>query len=477
MLASTRDGVVRGVQQGEILIWKGVPFAAPPVGANRFNVPEPVVPWEEEYDASEFGPAPPQIPLGTGMPTASDAREDCLYLNIWSRSTEGRRPVIVWITGGGWVSGAGSMYDGTQYAKRGDVVLVTVNYRLNAFGFLPQTGTLISGNLGLADQIAALQWVKANISSFGGDPENVTLMGESAGAMSISVLMGTLSAQGLFRRAIVQSGGPRPTITPQGASYTTETVLRHLGLEGRKEPHLMEVAADDLLDAATRTYNDASVRTEPFHPIVDGDLLRSHPLDCIGAGIELLIGTCDKEAYTFESDHLWQSRVEFTGRSGAGERLWPMLQRLYRTETADGRDAVLDLHSSVFVVMPSIWLAEQAHQAGARVWQYTFDYAGASPIGAVHGSDVAFTFGMPDKDSLDPAASPDTAKELALKMVDAFCAFAETGAPAVDGPDWPPFEPESRATMSFDATLSLGMDRLPTSLRLGWEGVDPRAIC
>ncbi|MGW6904850.1 carboxylesterase family protein, partial [Streptomyces sp. NPDC054940] len=206
---------MRGVQRGDgVLVWKGLPYAAPPTGSRRYAPPQPVASWTGVRDASAYGHAAPQVPLLPGLPETPNQSEDCLYLNVWSPSPRGRRPVIVWIHGGGFLAGTGNdpTFDGGNYAQR-DCVVVTFNYRLGAFGSLYQPDRYGSGNLRLLDQMAALRWVRDNIAAFGGDPCAVTVMGESAGAMSIGALLGTPKARGLFHRAIIQNGGPRPCHT------------------------------------------------------------------------------------------------------------------------------------------------------------------------------------------------------------------------------------------------------------------------
>ncbi|RDI66930.1 carboxylesterase/lipase family protein [Nocardia pseudobrasiliensis] len=477
LIAQTRAGAVRGVRDGEVTVWKGLRYAEAPTGQYRFAAPAPIQPWPGVREATEFGPAPLQFQLAADIPAPANQSEDCLFATVYSPGTDGRRPVIVWIPGGGFVSGAGSVYDGSAYARRG-IVLVTINYRVNVFGYLYQPQRPGSGNAGLLDQLAALRWVRDNIAAFGGDPDNVTVMGESAGGMSIGLLLGMPQARGLFHRAIVQSGGARPTACPQGKTRTLDTLLHHLNLSTGQTGKLLDLPAEHLLTAAEKTYNDNSILTEPFRPLLDDHVLPAHPLDRLNPGTDLLIGTCAKEAYTFADNTLWQDRMEYIGRTAAGDQTWQRLQQIYRDSTPIDRDATLDLHSSVFVVMPSVWLAEHAHRAGNRVWQYTFDYPRASAAGAIHGSDLAFTFGTPDTRQLAPGTDTTEAQRLADTMVDTFTAFARTGTPTITAiPDWPQFRPDQRTTLAFDTTLRYTDDRLPDVQRQAWTGIDPRLVC
>ena len=236
VLVETRRGTVRGVAEGGLAVFRGLPFARPPVGPLRFRPPEPPEPWSGVRDAARFGTSASQngALVGTLMSLGiSRTGDDCLYLNVWTPGADrGRRPVLVWIHGGAFILGSGSqmLYDGATLTRRGDVVVVTINYRLGALGFLrlrDRFGDRLpaTGNEGLLDQVAALEWVRDEIAAFGGDPANVTIFGESAGAMSCATLLGVPRARGLFHRAILQSGarttsGPAtpPRASPTGCS-------------------------------------------------------------------------------------------------------------------------------------------------------------------------------------------------------------------------------------------------------------------
>ncbi|MEW2626165.1 carboxylesterase family protein [Streptomyces sp. NPDC048106] len=475
LVAATRSGKVRGVEQSDgVLVWKGVPYAAPPVGPLRFAPPQQVASWTGVRDATEFGPASLQIPPLPGLPGQS---EDSLYLNVWSPSTEGKRPVIVWLYGGAFVAGRSNdpTYDGEHYVRR-DCVLVTLNYRLAAFGSLYQPDRPGSGNLRLLDQIAALRWVRDNIAAFGGDPSSVTVMGESAGAMSLGALLGSPQARGLFRRAILQSGGPRPTHTAEFASATREAVMRSLGITDASR--LMKVPAADLVDASAQAWDDPHL-LEPFPHVIDGVVLPVHPLAAVGGGVDLMIGTCAQESELFMGSPLFAGRFESLARQATGERAWQRILQVYEDTSLPGHTTLNDVISGWFVVMPSVYLAEHAHRAGARVWQYTFDYAGASANGAWHSSDIPFTFGNfgPDDFGTPQLPDPTTARELSSKMIDSFIAFARKGTPSTPAlPAWPAFTSRDRACLSFDAEPRLLRDRLASARREAWAGVDPYAV-
>lgn len=258
----TRCGELRGSQEGGLSVFRGIPYARPPVGPLRYRPPQPPEPWNGVRDALRFGPAPPQdaqamgsmLDMGIGR-----TDEDCLYLNVWTPAPDaGRRPVMVWIHGGAFILGAGSqyLYDGATLARRGDVVVVTVNYRLGALGFLPlqdaQGQPMASGNEGLLDQIAALEWVRREIAAFGGDPGCVTLFGESAGAMSCAALLGMPRARGLFQRVILQSGSANYISSPAAAAGISANLLRELGLAPEQAEALRELPATRILSAQRR---------------------------------------------------------------------------------------------------------------------------------------------------------------------------------------------------------------------------------
>jgi para-nitrobenzyl esterase len=260
-LVETNYGKVQGIEDNGVRVFKGIPFAQPPVGRLRFRAPQAPRPWAGVRDAREYGPAAVQNQSLLGPALGFDigpSNEDCLYLNVWTPGLEGRRPVLVWIHGGAFVMGAGSqaLYDGTTLSSRGDVVVVTINYRLGCLGFLRLPGGngdgMGSGNEGLLDQIAALEWVRDNIAGFGGDPRNVTIFGESAGSISVATLLGTPRAQGLFQRAILQSGSANLVSSRDHAERVAAAMLQEIGADGARG--LQGVATAGLLELQQRLY-------------------------------------------------------------------------------------------------------------------------------------------------------------------------------------------------------------------------------
>src|SRR5918997_2241305 len=293
----TTGGLVRGITADGVHSWRGVPYAAPPVGARRLRAPQPVEPWEGVRDASRFGPVPIQERIGdfigAGKHTPMD--EDSLTLNVSAPTTPSTepRPVMVWFYGGAFVVGASSAptYRGYDFVRRGDVVYVSVNYRLGALGYLDFSGygtpeRPVESNLGLRDQIAALEWVRDNIAAFGGDPDQVTIFGESAGAISVTTLMTVPSARGLFHRAIAESSAPGMVFGQERARAWAAAYVTAMGADDDPLAGLTTATPHQLLGAA-RVLRDQlgdQPGTIPTAPVVDGDLLLEAPLDAFEAG-------------------------------------------------------------------------------------------------------------------------------------------------------------------------------------------------
>jgi para-nitrobenzyl esterase len=315
-------GVVRGERQDGVARFLGIPYAAPPFGKNRFAPPAPLVPWDGVRSATEYGPT---VPKGDYPPQYARLLaeqvipgEDCLNLNVWApMPLQGSRPVLVWIHGGSFMNGSGSVleYDGTAFARDG-VVCVTINYRLAADGFLyleddPDAG---SANRGLQDQVAALTWVRDNIAAFGGDPSRVTVAGESAGAMSVTTLLAMPSARGLFTQAITQSGAAAHTLTPETAAKVRTFLAGSLGIEPTREAFqtvdlatLVKAASNLVVEVQTAPdpsrWGSLALSLLPFAPVVDGTVLPTEPLRAFASGasadVAVLTGTNREEARLF----------------------------------------------------------------------------------------------------------------------------------------------------------------------------------
>ncbi len=310
-VVKTRYGEVRGSVADGVHTFKGIPYAAPPFGAYRLRPPQPVAPWSGVRDALSYGRKPPEPPHPPWVPELAIPGEDCLNLNIWSPDLRSAgRPVMVWISGGLFEyhgAGASPWYDGSRFARDG-IVCVTINYRVGPDGFL----YLGEGdaNRGLLDQIAALQWVQENIAAFGGDPQNVTIFGESAGAMSVGTMLSMPRAEGLFRRAIAQSGAAQHVTSAATAQRISQYLAEKLGVAATREA-IAAVPLDRLLAVQEELKADVDAHPDPqrwgevaanllpFEPVIDGEILPARPIDRIvagaGAGVDVMVGTNTEE--------------------------------------------------------------------------------------------------------------------------------------------------------------------------------------
>ena len=487
----TRQGTVRGSASDDVIVFKGIPYAAPPFGANRFRRPQPVEPWSGVRDALSYGPNAPQLPypppLDVLIPDYDAQGEDCLNLNIWSPAHGSAGcPVMVWIPGGAFEHGTGAApaYSGSRFARDG-IVCVTINYRVGADGFLfLGDGT---ANLGLLDQLAALEWVRENIAAFGGDPDNVTIFGESAGAMSVSTLLSMPRADGLFRRAIAQSGGPHMVISADTAQRVGQLLAEKLGVAATRTA-LAAVPTQRLLQAQAELSADLAAHPDPerwglevalsmmpWQPVIDGEIIPARPIDRIAAGagasIDLMVGTTTDE---------WRL---FLAPSGAIEHITADI--LAGTVAAYGLpiDATLAVYSGAhpnaspgdllaallgdwYVGIPAIRLAD-AH-ANSTKPTYMYEFAWRSPqfaglLGACHGLEIPFVFDTL-ANGMEPLMGSDPPQALADTMHAAWVSFAATGDSG-----WPQYDLDRRSTMRLDTTSAVVDDPRSAEREL-WRG-------
>ena len=495
--ASTTHGALQGAWHAGIARFAGIPFAAPPVGPLRFRPPQPAEPWDGVRAADAFGPIAPQNPSIMDALFGGDSEawdEDCLYLNVWTPALDGSLPVMVWIHGGGFEMGSGSspLYDGTSFARDG-VVLVTLNYRLGAFGFLELGGLdpdlAGSGNVGLLDQVAALEWVRDNIASFGGDPDQVTIFGESAGAMSVASLMSMPAASGLFHRAIAQSGAAQACRTPEQAAADTREFLGLAGLDDvdallAAEPAALLAAHGAMAAARVGDPEGVIARTGSplsflaFRPVADGRAVPVDPLGQVAAGsadgIDLLIGTNSEEWKLFamaapalpDEDALRRrTGLLVTDPDGALDA--------YRQEIDEPTIASLEcavLTDAVFRI-PALRLAA-AQASHATVYGYLWTWgspAFGGMIGAAHAIEIPFVFDLVEDHRLHVFVGADAPTELSRATHQAWVEFARHGVPAADTlPTWPPYDTGERATMVLDVEPQVALDPQSTSRKF-WE--------
>jgi len=480
-IVAVSGGKVRGHRPSSVWAFFGVPYAGSPGGAGRWRPPTPPEPWAGVRTADGFGPIAPQAPpsfdfaVPSGTPEQS---EDCLTLNVWTPGLdERRRPVMVWIHGGGFTSGTGSapLYEGTALAEVGDVVVVTINYRLGALGFLghPEladgAGQEGIGNWGLMDQVAALRWVRRHIADFGGDPDNVTVFGESAGAMSISALLGAPAARGLFGRAILQSGPPY-THTEEEAVSAAGDLAAELGLAGPTRRALEQVPAADLV-AATEVLQGRPPRPGqiplPLLPVLDGRFLSRPPQAAVRggdhAGVTLMVGTnrdevalqvfADPKAVGMDDDQL-RARVRRAAPTADPETVVAHYRtvRAARGEGTGPRDMWIAIGSDLVFRLPTLRLAaaQGDHQGATYVYLFTW----VTPIfggvlGSCHALEIPFVFGSVRRPSVAglTGGGPE-AEELSRRMQLAWTAFARTGDPThPEAGAWPAWDDDRRTTM------------------------------
>jgi para-nitrobenzyl esterase len=508
-IATTRQGRIEGEERDGLAIFRGIPYAAPPVGARRWRAPEPPEPWSGVRKASSFASCSPQnlIPLDLleAFKISESQSEDCLYLNIWTPGIDGaRRPVLVWIHGGAFTigSGAQSIYDGAPLAKRGDVVVVTINYRLGPLGFLrlsELTGGRIpsTGNEGILDQVAALTWVRENIAAFGGDPENVTIFGESAGGMSVGTLLGLPKARGLFQKAIPQSGASSTANTRERAVLVAERFASLLGV-GRDPDALLSATPEQLLAATAQLAGppgtpSGEVGGMPLAPVVDGEVQPRLPLESVArgsaAGVPLLLGTTLEEWKLFLpadptnfslTDEALLARCQ--ARLGAAARGVIDAYRKARAERGAAVTAVelwSALETDRIFRMPALRLAETQARHDPRVYSYLFTWKSpmlGGMLGSCHALELGFVFGTHSQPGMvDFSGAGPKADELSQRMMDAWLAFARSGDPSTRSAAWPRYTATERPTCVFGEETKLV--RAPhDEERRAWEAAPESAI-
>ncbi|MER7693958.1 carboxylesterase family protein [Streptomyces sp. NPDC097610] len=456
----TKNGSVRGFRaSADVVAVLGIPYAAPPFGANRFREPLPAPTWTGVREGRGFGPIAPQSARLPGAPVWSPGDEDILTVNLWTPAPDGGRlPVLVWIHGGAYTFGSSAQpdFDGTVLARAG-LVVVTLNYRIGfeGFGHVPADGEIAyPDNRGLLDQVAALRWVRENIAAFGGDPDNVTIAGQSSGAASVACLMVMDRARGLFRRAIAHSPAS-PCYTRDIAAATTREIAAAAGCPATSEglasatPQALVVAADQVVDHYRRDPASGSRHYDPslYAPVLDGYVLPTDPLTGMAAGatrdVDLLVCTTTEEYWLLDAvgSSAKVTTDEQLARFAEDFGLPDGLVAGYRAAMpqAPVLDVYLAIYSDLLFGEYGNRLAELHAQAGGRAFLSRFDRRRTGPHGVVrawHCADVPFAFGNLDNESLAflIGGAPTTADQgLARRMVRAWAAFAATGSPG-----WPP---------------------------------------
>ncbi|MDD9944716.1 MAG: carboxylesterase family protein [Myxococcales bacterium] len=461
-IASTVAGQLQGhtdQRNANVIEFRGVRYGESTAGTQRFKAPVPVQAWQGIRTADAFGSVCPQSGK-VGSYTVDHKKlpqsEDCLFLNVWTPALEGKRPVMVWLHGRGFAQGAGSepLYDGAALAERGDVVVVTINHRLNVFGYLhlqevggPEYAG--SGMVGMLDAELALRWVRDNIASFGGDPGNVTIFGESGGGLKVSTLLAMPSAKGLFHRAIIQSGPSIRAISARRGAANARALMDKLAVAD--VAGLQAVPADKLRQAAE------SLRIQ-LAPVVNGEHLQAHPYDPVPApsalDVPIMIGACRDEAALFLASDPKQGKLTEAELRERAERI-----------LGDRRDEVLEAFAAsrpgaspwdLFVAISSQRFYHGSHMLAERqakatdtpIWMYSFDFDGASPLGPAHGMEIQYVYNHASRNQ----PGDEAVVQVETAVSGAWIAFARTGNPNhATIPDWPSYSTETRAIMVFDA--------------------------
>ena len=497
-IVDTKAGKIQGIKDEGIEIFKGIPYTERVVGDLRYKSPVPAKRFLGVFLATEFGPICPQITspgfLNSPLP---QSEPDCLNLNIWTPSTDRKkRPVMVWIHGGGFRTGNGRIYNGASIVKRGNVVVVTINYRLNALGFSFIPG--ITSNIGLLDQITALKWVRDNIENFGGDPANVTIFGQSAGGMSVSTLLVMPEAKGLFHRAIAQSGACHPASyrTSEGKAIT-ENVISELGIINDDIEAFRKISAYELVNAESKVWLEkVGNKPWPFSipPYIDEGNISEHPLNLIRKGaaaeVDLLVGTNlnettamkPKDSISKEIDeegmHIWiKNIVEYLGQNKDKAEI---LIKAYReTRKDEGSLSAQKLLDAFFTDLEfrisAIRTAEVQSIQNPNTFMYLFTWPSpfmGGKLGSCHLTEVPFVLGMLDIPYWRIfSGTGEDEKKLSEKIMDSWIAFARTGNPSHSNiPEWPKYNTEKRSTMILGKVIKVVYDPYGKE-RMAWDGI------
>jgi para-nitrobenzyl esterase len=483
-------GKLRGASSVGICSFKGIPYGASPAGHNRFMPPEPPQPWAGVREALAYAGHAWQLPnrpkrrpvLETllGPADATPEGEDCLTLNVWTPGLDDsvKRPVMVWLHGGafGYGSGNRAVTDGTNLARRGDVVVVSVNHRLNIFGFLHLADIggpawAHSGNAGVLDLVAALGWVRDNIAVFGGDPRNVTIFGESGGGGKVSVLLAMPAARGLFHRAIIQSGAAIRVSTRERANALAEAVLKEVGLRPGECERLKTMPAEWLLSAIAPASRAVGRSRWPlldrydFGPVVDGSDLPQHPADpaapAISDDIPLMVGGTREESAFFlaDDDAVWNGsltetelRERLTAVAGSETDAVLATYRSVMPQASPADRLIAALTGSNFWIRTVLLTERYAARRRAPVYMYSLDWQSPAHDGrlkAHHAMDLPFVFD--NTDAADTTSGAPRAHDLAARISATWISFARNGTPDNPAiPSWPVYSTAERATLILD---------------------------
>jgi para-nitrobenzyl esterase len=454
-VVKTRLGYIKGVNENRIAVFKGIPYAEPPVTGLRYLPPEAHRPWRDTLKATQFGSSAPQA-AGAGV----SGHEDCLYLNLYTPKADDRkRAVVVWVHGGAMTTGSGRGMDGHAFADNDDIVTITINYRLGALGFL-YLGDLDkkyrqSGDLGVLDVIAALQWVHENIAAFGGDPHRVTIMGESAGAKLLSAVMVSPASKGLYQQAILESGSVQCIRDSVTAKNARTLLLKQLGLQSGDAGKLLTLPAETIIKAQAAVC-DGMGGNSFFGPVLDGVTIKEDGYAYAAAGklsgVRAIIGTNENEAALF----VGKEAVHGDVNAGIFQPLFrsnaPMANAYYQSllKTDSPYAAMVKTLTQYMYQLHSYRFARVLTDAGTPVWMYRFSYQNGREFGARHADELHYIWGAAAilHSNADPAK-----KQLAQSLHDSWVAFIKNGDPNGGSlPQWPKYNADNPQVMLFDET-------------------------
>ena len=469
-----KSGRIQGYVENGLEIFKNIPFAEPPVGDLRFKAPVAKKLWNDVLDATEYGFCAFQgfSALEAWFGKEKPESEDCLNLNVWTPATDGKkRPVMVWIHGGSYITGSGKnpLYDGSHLARRGDVVIVTINYRLGSFGFLSVPGS--NPNAGMLDQLEALKWVHDNIENFSGDPDNVTIFGESAGAYSVLSLAALPAAKGLFKRVISQSP---PIFKNETTKKVSRNIMRKLGIKKGDVEALSEISAKKIIKAQNKVLATNMVGMG-FKPMIDGDIFPKSLLEAIKNGecknLDFMIGSNLEEFKLFAAapqfqglgdEELEKLAINILNTGGVDVNKAKEMVESYKKEGVGSNffDTLMILLSDASFRIHSCQLLEAQNNHNSNTYNYLFEMK--SPmmeglLGACHALELPFVFGTHDIPKVDQFSGKGPIVEsVSQQMMDAWIAFARTGNPNTNSiPEWLAYETGKRATMVFGPETKL----------------------
>ena len=485
----TKSGRIHGYCENGLEIFKGIPYAEPPVGNLRLRPPIAKDPWSDVFSATQYGNCSFQgyTQLEDWFGKLRPESEDCLNLNIWTPATDNKkRPVMFWIHGGAFIMGGGidPMYDGSSLAKRGDVVVVTINYRLGILGYLHIPGETV--NVGQFDQILALKWVHDNIELFGGDPDNVTIFGESAGGYAVVALSAMPAAKGLFRRVIAQSA---PLINPEVNGKVTKGIMRQMNLKKNDIEGLRKLAPEKIIEAQNKYFEKNPTDILALRPLIDGDTIPIHPLKAFQNGecshLDFMIGTTEEESKLFialdpnfssiNDDDVEKLVIGYLRTLGIDvNRSKKMLNVYKEARLGKPKELMSALMTDYIFRISTIRLLEAQNVHQPNTYNYMFVWK--SPVfdgklGACHALELPFVFGSLNLPLMDGFVGKNPNKELSEKMMSAWISFARTGNPNHEAlPEWPAYNVDKRATMLFGNKCEVA-NSVSDKEREAWDGL------